>query len=140
MVLLYSLHNASISTPYKPFKCNICDFATSASDYLKVHMNKHTGERPYKCDECDYAAKCPGILRTHKYIHSDTKPYKCPYCPYRSRQCGPRIAHIKRNDTDSHSYYSNTRYILSFISKHPGMNPYSDKDKGHGPTLPTDNE
>ncbi|XP_006819601.1 uncharacterized protein LOC102806712 [Saccoglossus kowalevskii] len=53
----------------RPFKCNLCSFACVDKKGLTIHMRRHTGERPFKCDMCNYAAKRRSALNVHKQTH-----------------------------------------------------------------------
>ena len=40
-------------TGEKPFECNQCNYACTATNNLQRHMRTHTGERPFKCNKCN---------------------------------------------------------------------------------------
>ena len=68
----------------KPYKCDLCDFATTQSTHLTAHKRTHSGEKPYICDKCDYKAAIKGALDAHKLTHSDEYPHQCDKCEYRA--------------------------------------------------------
>ena len=78
-----------------PNKCNICNIVVTRQ-YMKHHINKHTGARPYLCLECgkDFNDK-PNFSR-HMNIHYGTKVYQCPTCPYKPNQSSNLKTHIKK--------------------------------------------
>ncbi|XP_055912441.1 zinc finger protein 845-like [Eupeodes corollae] len=64
----------------KPFKCQMCSYATTQSGYLRRHMRTHTGERPHKCSYCDKAFAERKRLVSHTRSHTGERPFKCTYC------------------------------------------------------------
>ena len=70
----------------KPYKCNICEYASKRKSDLIRHKRKHTREKPYKCDVCEYASAEKLSLIIHKRIHHGEKPYKCDICEYASKK------------------------------------------------------
>ena len=117
----------------KPFKCDICDFATTAQVYLHLHkkaahsidkpykcksceksfikeqflirhIRTHTGEKPYKCDACPYAAQSKSNLDTHKkFKHSNERPFQCQLCSYATISNCYLKRHVKRMHPDSNN-------------------------------------
>ncbi|EMP36672.1 Transcriptional repressor CTCF [Chelonia mydas] len=43
----------------KPFKCEICSYASIDASSLCRHFRTHTSERPYKCEMCSYSCFSP---------------------------------------------------------------------------------
>ena len=110
----------------KPFKCDICDFATTSKEYLHLHkkaahsidkpykcksceksfikeqclirhIRTHTGEKPYKCDACPFKAAQKIEVNQHiKYRHSNERPHQCQFCSYASVHLGNLNRHVKR--------------------------------------------
>ena len=54
-----------IHTGEKPFKCNVCSYASARKSDLIRHTRIHTGEKPFKCDVCYYAAARRSNLAKH---------------------------------------------------------------------------
>lgn len=48
-----------------------------------------TGERPFKCKLCNFASTTQSHLSRHKRVHTGEKPYRCPWCDYRYRLIDP---------------------------------------------------
>ncbi|CAH1644308.1 unnamed protein product [Spodoptera littoralis] len=93
------------------FKCTVCNQVFTSSDYLAVHMRRHSTNARYSCGECgktfsqlrnfkyhmsihrgtrEFAATCTvcgkyfndrGYLSSHMKIHRNRKEYKCTLCP-----------------------------------------------------------
>ncbi|XP_026729625.1 uncharacterized protein LOC113495204 [Trichoplusia ni] len=93
------------------FKCTLCNQVFTSSEYLAVHMRRHSATARYTCGECgktfsqlrnfkyhmsihrgtrEFAATCTvcgkyfndrGYLSSHMKIHRNRKEYKCTLCP-----------------------------------------------------------
>ena len=79
----------------KPNKCNQCDFASSLAGNLKTHLKIHSGEKSNKCNQCDFASSYASALRRHLKIHSGEKSNKCNQCDFASSQASNLRAHLK---------------------------------------------
>ena len=73
--------------------CVLCDYSTTCSSNLKVHMNGVHGGIRYPCDQCDYSAKTSDTLKTHKKsIHKGIR-YQCDKCDYAATRHGNLKVH-----------------------------------------------
>ncbi|KAI1711557.1 zinc-finger double domain-containing protein [Ditylenchus destructor] len=81
----------------KPFKCNLCSYASNQKGNLLVHMQRHTGERPFKCDHFTYAATTKDTLQVHLRSHTGEKPYKCDHCSFASVTQGRLTVHERKH-------------------------------------------
>uniref|UniRef100_A0A2A4J371 Protein krueppel n=1 Tax=Heliothis virescens TaxID=7102 RepID=A0A2A4J371_HELVI len=93
------------------FKCTVCSQVFTSSEFLAVHMRRHSANARYSCGECgktfsqlrnfkyhmsihrgtrEFAATCTvcgkyfndrGYLSSHMKIHRNRKEYKCTLCP-----------------------------------------------------------
>ena len=58
----------------KPYKCEIngCNYSSTTSSNLKVHIRTDTGKKHYKWtfDECEYSSTASGDLKKHIRIHT----------------------------------------------------------------------
>lgn len=88
-------------TDERPFKCQICPYASRNSSQLVVHLRTHTGDAPFRCSECTAAFKINSDLKRHMRMHSGEKPYACEQCDYRSAIKGNLTNHIKLNHSDN---------------------------------------
>ena len=79
----------------KPFKCDLCDYATTRRGNLRTHQRIHTGEKPYQCEQCDKAFATKHKLTQHILVHTGEKPYKCDTCDYACNQQGNLKIHKK---------------------------------------------
>ena len=66
--------------PFKPYKCDICDYKCSKMSTWKNHVSDvHKGEKRFQCEVCEY--KCFRINNMNNHIasvHAEMKPFK-PY-------------------------------------------------------------
>ncbi|CAH0627128.1 unnamed protein product [Chrysodeixis includens] len=99
------------NTRIDDFKCTLCNQVFTSSEYLSVHMRRHSATARYTCGECgktfsqlrnfkyhmsihrgtrEFAATCTvcgkyfndrGYLSSHMKIHRNRKEYKCTLCP-----------------------------------------------------------
>ena len=60
----------------KPYKCDVCDYATTRRGNLRTHQRIHTGEKPYQCDICDKRFSTKPKLTQHIFVHTGEKPFK----------------------------------------------------------------
>ena len=66
------------------YSCLSCDYRCITKEQLKYHTAfKHTSERPYKCDVCNYATVRKSYLARHTRIHTREQPYSCSRCDYK---------------------------------------------------------
>ncbi|XP_077982409.1 zinc finger protein ZFAT-like [Glandiceps talaboti] len=83
----------------KPFKCDLCSYASNSSGNLNVHMRKHTGEK-FKCDKCDFTCINKGHLKVHKAKHGSVR-YECELCGKKVHHPTELLKHIKyKHDID----------------------------------------
>ena len=63
----------------KSNKCNQCDYASSHSGHLRLHLKTYSGEKLNKCNQCDFASSHSGHLRLHLIIPSqmEVAPLHC---------------------------------------------------------------
>ncbi|KAG0715779.1 Zinc finger protein 358 [Chionoecetes opilio] len=73
----------------KPFKCDLCPYATTEKNALTKHTRTHTKERPYVCETCGFHAPTLSNLWRHRRSHTGEKPFECG-------QCGQQYADSKR--------------------------------------------
>ncbi|XP_061393691.1 zinc finger protein 664-like [Musca vetustissima] len=75
-------HIRTTDVSSKRFMCPQCDYATTTSTHLKLHIRRHhTGEKPYVCEICGNSFITSYDLKKHRYLHTGEKPYKCTVCP-----------------------------------------------------------
>uniref|UniRef100_A0A0K8T3S4 Transcriptional repressor CTCF n=1 Tax=Lygus hesperus TaxID=30085 RepID=A0A0K8T3S4_LYGHE len=73
---------------HKNYNCSQCDFVGKDSKELKTHQATHKVEdRLLSCDLCNYSTFRSAYLRRHVATHSMGKPFKCEVClnTYRSQ-------------------------------------------------------
>ena len=91
------LHKKATHSIDKPYKCKSCEKSFIKEQYLIKHTRIHTGERPYKCDTCPYTAKLQNHLDTHKkYKHSNERPFQCQFCSYATISNYELKKHVRR--------------------------------------------
>ena len=64
-------------------KCNVCDFASVQTIYLRNHMKTHSGEKSRKCKICNFESVQTVYLRNHLKPFGD-KSHKCNACDFDS--------------------------------------------------------
>ncbi|KAL3856560.1 hypothetical protein ACJMK2_011296 [Sinanodonta woodiana] len=60
--------------------CPICNKTLKYKNYLKLHMQTHTGDKPYQCEICGNSYFTPRRLKDHLRVHKGEKPFKCRIC------------------------------------------------------------
>lgn len=78
-----------------PILCPICSRPVHSKEYLKLHMNSHSGIKPFACEKCDRCFSTPSNLLRHKEIHSEVKQFLCSMCGRRFSQKQTLSAHIR---------------------------------------------
>ncbi|MEQ2292298.1 hypothetical protein AMECASPLE_021752, partial [Ameca splendens] len=87
----------------RPFKCKLCNFASTTQSHLSRHKRVHTGEKPYRCPWCDYRSNCAENIRKHILHtgkHEGVKMYNCPKCTYATNSPMEFRNHLKDNHSD----------------------------------------
>ena len=54
----------------KSHKCNQCEYASSRSGNLRMHMYTHSGEKFHKCNQCNFASYTASQLTSHVRKHT----------------------------------------------------------------------
>ena len=72
------IHNASLHSLLRPFKCPQCGMTFKLKTGLAGHLHTHGKERTFKCtiEGCLYAATNAKSLKTHYRVHEG--PSNCP--------------------------------------------------------------
>ena len=76
--------HVKIHSGEKSKKCNQCDFASNHAGHLSRHLKTHSGEKSNKCNQCDFASFYASNLGTHMKTHTGEKSNKCSQCDYAS--------------------------------------------------------
>ncbi|ROL43063.1 Zinc finger protein 407 [Anabarilius grahami] len=90
-------------TGERPFKCQLCNFASTTQSHLTRHKRVHTGEKPYRCPWCDYRSNCAENIRKHILHtgkHEGVKMYNCPKCSYATNAPMDFRNHLKETHPD----------------------------------------
>ena len=66
----------------RPFKCTLCNFASSVVGALNEHIKRHRGEKLFECSECFYKGITLSELKKHMKVHSTEKFHKCFQCQF----------------------------------------------------------
>ena len=97
--------NGDRQTSLKPFKCEICNYASNnTSNYRRhcktVHTNgdsKTSLKSPkYQCDYCPKQFKGKFLFQIHTRNHTGEKPFKCEICNYASNNPSNYKRHCKK--------------------------------------------
>ena len=83
------------------------------SNALVTHKRTHTGEKPFKCDLCNYATSFSSTLVTHKRTHTGEKPFKCTLCSYASAHRVSLNAHMNNKHKEDESVGSDDDLVES---------------------------
>ncbi|CAO1382082.1 unnamed protein product [Diamesa serratosioi] len=72
------IHNASLHSSLRPFRCPQCGMTFKLKTGLAAHLHTHGKERTFKCtiEGCPYAATNAKSLKTHYLVHDG--PSTCP--------------------------------------------------------------
>lgn len=91
------IHNASLHSLLRPFKCPQCGMTFKLKTGLAGHLHTHGKERTFKCtiDGCLYAATNAKSLKTHYRVHEG--PSNCPIQECRKQFSCPNnvTSHLK---------------------------------------------
>lgn len=85
------------------YKCSMCDMTCTRPAALARHIrHRHMNERPYKCNLCEYASCSKQNLETHLITHCSEKLMACDECSFRCRSMASLDKHI--NDVHGQNY------------------------------------
>eukprot|EP00095_Tigriopus_kingsejongensis_P009294 maker-scaffold175_size286436-snap-gene-1.44 protein:Tk09294 transcript:maker-scaffold175_size286436-snap-gene-1.44-mRNA-1 annotation:"zinc finger protein 850-like" len=71
-------------------KCQYCSKLFRRKHHLTIHERIHKGEKPFKCDICDYASNNSGNLIKHKkFVHQQQKKTQKKPLPPQLGMAGP---------------------------------------------------
>ena len=88
-------HIEQVHMSLKLFKCDQCQFETSAKATMKEHKSsKHEGIT-YKCDQCDKKCYDKRSLKNHILIDHDKFLFECSVCHFTCKTAGTLKNHIK---------------------------------------------
>ena len=91
----------------KKLKCEYCEFETTSSQGLKVHMKrKHTLKGteiyPRKCDVCDVELESKKGMKEHMKLHSYKKAnYQCIDCEFLGDNQRSMDVHIGKHHSEN---------------------------------------
>jgi len=91
------VHKAAKHAGEKKYKCNVCDMAFAAIEYLKRHHISHSDDRKHKCNICDKGFKLRKTLTTHSKIHSKEYQGQCNICGKEFVQKSNLKLHMKKH-------------------------------------------
>ena len=52
------------------YMCPMCQYTSTKSFNVRVHMRTHTQEKPFPCQHCAYRATTSGNLKSHQRVHN----------------------------------------------------------------------
>ena len=65
----------------KPFKCDMCPYATKQEIHLRIHRRSHDDKREkHACPVCDVKLASKGGLKSHLIRHMGGGKHKCALC------------------------------------------------------------
>ncbi|XP_063631839.1 zinc finger protein 182-like [Cydia splendana] len=82
------IHELIKHSSEKPYKCELCSFATHLETNLRIHVKRHTDysdcrQKPiYKCSKCSYTCNQKLSVLEHERRHTGERPYKCGHCSF----------------------------------------------------------
>ena len=94
----------AIQMPTNKWKCEFCEFSTSAEGYLAMHIQgthgnmgmSHQDPERYICMFCEYKGSDLEIFQRHvKDKHEKGKEYACEYCDLRVENKRKLDVHVK---------------------------------------------
>ena len=80
---------ATVHEGEKPFKCNLCNFASAFNSNLKNHYVRNHAESiekgmKHNCSECIFSTETKTLLLKHiRKVHGVIMPYHCSHCDYK---------------------------------------------------------
>lgn len=91
----YLKSHLNTHTGNRPHQCELCPRSFFYLQQLTHHINRHLGIKPYHCDQCDKSFVRLSELKTHQDQHNGKRRFKCSHCPKSFTQHPHLITHLR---------------------------------------------